>query len=245
MTSNNSDASQIRYARIAGVMYLLVDAAYLTFALVTARFRVPGDFAQTANRVAESEVLYRIGMSSGLVASVCIVFLAMGLYVTVKPISSQLALLGLVFRLLEATFVGGQAVLAFVVSRLYGGADFLGAFNEKQLSIFVTLHSNADQIAFSSLGVFFGLGSTLFFYLLFQSSYIPKSLAGWGLLGSMLVPIICLGSLVWPQHANTLQLGWAPIGLCEVVVGLWLVFKGVNLQGSTSAGKSKGGPGAA
>ena len=233
MTSYHGNESQIRYARLAGFMYLLVDAAYLTFALINARFRAPGDFTQTAHRVAESELLYRFGLSTGLVASLCIVFLAVGLYVAVKPIDRQLALLALVFRLLEATFVGGQAVLALVVSRLYVGADSLSAFDETQLSLFLTLHATADQVAFNSLGVFFGLGSTLFFYLLFKSTYIPRPLAGWGLLGSVLVPISCFGSLVWPQHAKTLQLGWAPIGLAEVVVGVWLVFKGVNLQVST------------
>ena len=217
------------------MMYLLVDATYLTFALITGRFRVSGDFAETAHRIAESELLYRIGQSSGLVASVCIVFLAIGLYVAVKPIDSHLALLALLFRFLEATFVGGQAVLALVVSRLYVGADALNAFDEKQLSIFVTLHAAADQILFNSLGLFFGLGSTLFFYLLFRSGYIPKLLAGWGLLGSVLVPMSCLGSLMWPEHGKMLQLGWAPIGLAEIVVGLWLVFKGVNIRVSTPA----------
>jgi Domain of unknown function (DUF4386) len=230
VTSDRNDRSQIRYARLAGVMYLLVDAAYLTFVLITARFRVPGDFTETAHRVAASELVYRVGLSSGLVASLCIVFLAMGLYVALKPIDSQLALLAMVFRLLEAAFVGGQAVLAFVVSRLYVGADSLDAFHETQLSFFITLHSAADQVAFSSLGVFFGIGSALSFYLLLKSAYIPGPLAVWGLLGSVLVPMSCLGSLVLPQHASTLQLGWAPIGLAEVVVGLWLVFKGVSHQ---------------
>ena len=234
MTSSDSDASQIRYARLAGFMYLLVDATYLTFALVTSRFRVPGDFGQTAHGIAGSELLYRIGLSSGLVASLCIVFLAMGLYVAIKPLDSHLALLALVFRLIEAVFVGGQAILGFVAMRLYtGGGD--SALDGEQLSMFVTLHATADQVAFNSLMIFFGVGSTLFFYLLFRSAYIPRLLAGLGLVGSVLVPIICFGSLVWPQHATTLQLGWAPIGLGEVLVGLWLIFRGVNLHVPTPA----------
>jgi hypothetical protein len=214
-------------------MYLLVDAAYLTFAFITARFRVPGDFAETAHRIIGSELLYRIGPFSGLVASLCIVFLAVGLYVAVKPLDKHLALLALVFRLLEAAFVGGQAVLGFVVLKLYVSADSLNAFNGKQLSMFVTLHSTADLVAFNSLMIFFGIGSTIFFYLFFRSTYIPRLLSGVGLFGSALVPIICFGSLMWPQHAKMLQLGWVPIGLAEVLVGLWLLVKGVSLQVST------------
>jgi hypothetical protein len=211
-------------------MYLLVDAAYLTFALVTARFRVPGDFVETAHRIAGSEMLYRVGLSSGLVASLCIVLLAMGLYVAVKPLDHDLALLALVFRLLEAMVVGGQAVLGFVALRLYMSAGSLAAFDGKQLSMFVTLHSTADRVAFNSLAVFFGVGSILFFYLFFQSTYIPRLLAGFGLFGSLLLPIVGFGSFIWPQHAQTLQLGWAPIGIAEILVGLWLLFKGLNLQ---------------
>lgn len=216
-------------------MYLLVDAAYLTFVLIAARFRVPGDFTETADRIMASELLYRFGLSSGLVASVCIVFLAMGLYVATKPLDSNLALLALIFRLLEATFVGGQAILGFVVLKLYVGADSVNAFDGQQLSMFVTLHSTADSIVFSSFAIFFGVGSTLFFYLFFQSTYIPKLLSGLGLLASVLVPIVCFGSLIWPQHANMLQLGWAPIALAEILVGLWLLFKGLNLRVSTPA----------
>jgi hypothetical protein len=216
-------------------MYLLVDATYLTFALVTSRFRVPGDFGQTAHGIAGSELLYRIGLSSGLVASLCIVFLAMGLYVALKPLDSNLALLAFVFRLLEATFVGGQAILGFIVLKLYTSADSHDAFDEQQLSMFVTLHAAADPVVFNSFAIFFGIGSSIFFYLLFQSAYIPKPLAGLGLLGSVLVPMVCFASLVWPQHAKILQVGWAPIGLAEVLVGLWLLFKGINLQVSSSA----------
>ncbi len=234
MTGSDIDKSQIRYARLAGFMYLLVDAAYLTFALVTTRVRVPGDFAATAHRITGSELLYRIGLSSGLVASLCIVFLAMGLYVAVKPLDKDLALLALVFRLLEATFVGGQAILGFALLKLYASADSLHAFDGKQLSMFVTLHSNADSVVFNSFAIFFGVGSTLFFCLFFQSTYIPRLLSGLGLLGSVLVPIVCFGSLMWPQHAKLLQLGWVPIGLAEILVGLWLLFKGLNLQVSTA-----------
>jgi hypothetical protein len=235
MTISDSDKSQIRYARLAGFMYLLVDAAYLTSALITNRFRVPGNFSQTAHRIAGGELLYRIGLSSGLVASLCIVFLAMGLYVAIKPLDSNLALLALLFKLLEATFVGSQAILGFVVLKLYTSADSLNAFDGQQLSMFVTWHAAADPVVFNSFAIFFGIGSSIFFYLLFRSTYIPKPLSGLGLLGSVLVPMICFGSLLWPQHANTLQFGWAPIGLAEVLVGLWLLFKGVNLQVSTPA----------
>ncbi|MGB7593369.1 MAG: DUF4386 family protein, partial [Terriglobia bacterium] len=68
------------------------------------------------------------------------------------------------------------------------------------------------------------------FYLFLRSNYIPKVLSALGLFGSALVTIVCFGSLILPQHAKLLQFGWGPLALAEILVGLWLLFKGVNLR---------------
>jgi hypothetical protein len=47
MTSSDINKSQIRYARLAGFMYLFVDVAYALGLLITSRFQVPGNFAET------------------------------------------------------------------------------------------------------------------------------------------------------------------------------------------------------
>jgi NADH:ubiquinone oxidoreductase subunit K len=230
MTSADIHKSQIRYARLAGFMYLVVDAAFLSYVLITARCEVPGNFAETAHRITGSELLYRIGLSSGLIASLCTVFLAMGLYVAVKPIDNNLALLALAFRMVEAALFGVQVIVNFVVLKLYLGADYVKAFDANQLSVVVNLHSAAHFAVFNIAAIFFSIGSILFFYLLFKSTYIPKLLSGVGVLGSVLIPIVCFGSLISPQYAKILQFGWLPVGLAEILVGLWLLFKSVNLQ---------------
>ncbi len=240
MTSSDSNKSQVRYARLAGLMFLLVDATFLASVLIASRFEVRGNFAETVHRIMGAELLYRIGLSSGLIASLCTVFLAVGLYVAVKPIDNNLALLALVFRLVEATLFGVQVIVNFVVLKLYLGVDSVKVFDANQLSVVVNLHLAAHSAVFAIATLFFGIGSILFFYLLFKSTYIPKLLSGLGLLGSVLVPIWCFASLMVPQHAKMLQLGWVPIGLGEILAGLWLLFKGVNLQpqdiGNTAGG---------
>ncbi len=100
MTSSDIDKSQIRYARLAGFMYLFVIVAYLLglYIVTVSGFQVAGNFAETAHRIMESELLYRIGLSSLLIGGLCTVFLAMGLSRTVKPIDNNLALLALIFK---------------------------------------------------------------------------------------------------------------------------------------------------
>ena len=80
MTSSDTDQAQIAYARLAGFMYLFVDAAYLLGLYIVSRFQVAGNFAETAHRIMASEQLYRIGLSSLSTGGLCTVFLAMGLY---------------------------------------------------------------------------------------------------------------------------------------------------------------------
>ena len=238
MTSSKIDKSQIRYARLAGFMYLFVDVAYGFGLFITSRFQVPGNFAETANRIMGSELLYRIGLSSLLIGGLCTVFLAMGLYGAVKPIDNNLALLALIFRLVEATLFGVLSLLSFTALKLYVDAVYMHAFDANQLSVLVNLRSVATSAGFNIAAIFFSIGSILFFYLFFKSNYIPKFLSVFGLVGSALVPMVCFASLLSPRPPRILLLGWLPIGLAEILVGFWLLIKGVNV-GHISGGSNK------
>ncbi len=230
MTSSEIEKSQISYARLAGFMYLFVNAAYLLGLYIVSRFQVAGNFAETAHRIMGSEQLYRIGLCSELMGGLCTVFLAMGLYVAVKPVDNNLALLALVFRLAEATLFGVQVIVSFAALKLYIGADSMNAFSANQLAALVNLRSVANSAGFNIAAIFFSMGSILFFYLFLKGNSIPKVLSALGLFGSVLVPIVCFGSLISPQHAKMLQFGWLPVGVAEILVGLWLLFKGVNVR---------------
>jgi hypothetical protein len=45
-----------------------------------------------------------------------------------------------------------------------------------------------------------------------------------GFIGSLLVPVICFGSLIAPSWSGALQYGWIPIAIAEIVGGAWLMF---------------------
>ena len=113
MTSSSIAKSQVAYARFAGFMFLLVNAAYMVGLAIISRFAVPGNIAETAHRILQSELLYRLGLASLLMGALGTVFLAMGLYVAVRPIDGNLAMLALVFRIAEATIFGVLSVLNF------------------------------------------------------------------------------------------------------------------------------------
>ena len=230
MVNNTAEKSQVRYARLAGFMYLFVIITYAVNAYIAGSLEVPGDFAATAHKITGSETLYRIGLCSSLTSSLCTVFLAMGLYGAVKPINNNLALLALIFRLVEATMGGVMAAINFTFLKLYTGANYANAFNIKQLSALVDLQSGAYSAAINIAAIFFSLGSAIFFYLFFEARSIPRSLSVFGLSASLLVTVICFVKLILPRYADIADYGWHPMGLAEIVVGLWLLIKGVKIR---------------
>jgi hypothetical protein len=93
-----------------------------------------------------------------------------------------------------------------------------------QSQALVNLARTAGSAVYNISATCFGIGSILFFYLFLKSRYIPRMLAAFGVFASILVPIMCLGSLIFPEHAGTLQYGWAPMAITEVTTGFWLMF---------------------
>jgi uncharacterized protein DUF4386 len=235
MTSSAVDRSLNAYARFAGFMYLFVDVAYLVGLFIISRFHVAGNVVESAHRIVASEPLYRVGLSSLLAGTLCTVFLAGGLYGTVQAIDNTLALLALVFRVVEATVFAVICVLNFAFLQMYVGPGHLHAFDAGQLSAILSVRLAASIVGFNVAAIFFSMGSILFFYLFLRSTYLPRALSAVGVLGSVLVPIVCFGLLIFPQAAGWLLFGWIPVAFAEIAAGLWLIIKGVATGGPSKS----------
>jgi hypothetical protein len=182
------------WARFAGFLFILVLITDLLGMKIV------------SNSAAHEMQLYRFGLCIELVGSVGVVFLAMGLYLALKPVNSDLALLALFFRIIEAS---GAFLMVYAFDAGPRG-------------------SAASASGTNIAAIFFSIGSTIFFYLFWKSKYIPRFLSVLGLLASVMVIFASTGALLWPNRAETLQAGWLPIALAELLVGLWLVFKGIG-----------------
>ncbi|HEY1255238.1 MAG TPA: DUF4386 domain-containing protein [Terracidiphilus sp.] len=229
MTIAEDGKAQIRYARLAGFMYLFLFAIYLLGIMIASRFEVPGNIAETAHRVMEHELLFRFGLALGSLNALCAVLLAVSLYVAVRVIDKDLALLALAF---EVVYVAVGAVVnlidyAFLKQQL--DAYSFGILDGKQLSALADLHSFLDAAGLNIACILYGAGSILFFYLFLKAKAIPHFLAALGLFGSALVPLIGFASLILPHSSPLLPIGWLPIFAAEVSVGLWLLVKGIKL----------------
>lgn len=84
--------------------------------------------------------------------------------------------------------------------------------------------------------IFFAVGSTLFCWLLLRGRMIPVLLAWLGVIGSALLVVILPlqlaglfgGAMAWSGAVTWLV--WLPMLIFEVVLALWLLIKGVNVE---------------
>jgi len=224
-----TDLSPMAYARLAGVMYFFT-AFDLTGVVIISRITGTGTFLATAHSIAASETLYRIGILFGLIGDLSTILLAIALYAILKPVDGILAMTALLFRLAESAIGGVVVVLGFADLQIYLDANSASALSANQLGVLADLMSRTSAAGTDVSVVCFSIGSAIFFYLFLRSGYIPRALALWGLLGSLLCTIAFSGSLLAPQSSDLLRgIGALPIGIAEPVVGLWLLIRGIRI----------------
>jgi hypothetical protein len=229
MQERSIDSAQRVYARVAGFMFLFVNAAYAFAVLADKSIRGSGGFAETARRVLASEHHYRIALSSGVIACVTTVILGFALYVTLEPVDKRLAQIALCFRLGEAVIFGVMSVLSFAMLRLYATAQAIGPAQDGELQTLLSLGRSASVSGFNIGAIFFAPASILFFHLFYRSRYIPRTMAAFGLCASVAVLPVAFGSLIFPEYARTLFYGWIPMAIAETATGFWLMIVGIRL----------------
>lgn len=222
------EPAQLTAARIAGILYLVTTVTANFSEFYVGRL-VSGDAATTARNIESNQVLFRLGAISDLVTFAAVIVLLIALYTVLRPVGRILALLAAFYRLAESSIFALITLNDFVALRLLGGAGYLQGFEQKQLQglaqLFLDVHTDGYLIAL----VFFGLGSTVFAYLWWKSRYIPRWLAGLGVVASLLVALVTLMIMVFPDLATAVVPAYfAPIFVFEVVLGFWLTFRGVR-----------------
>jgi hypothetical protein len=230
MTIGNIEDSQSTASKVVGFAYLcaLVPAIFAEF-YVRGELVVP-NAAQTAVNIAAHERLFRLGIASNLAVFALDVALITALYVVLRPVNRLLALLALGWGLVETAILIITTLTDLDALRVLSGAQYLKAFEADQLQALARLSIAAHGAAYNAGLVFAGLRSTGFCYLWFKSGYIPKALAGWGIVASSVMGTCAFLFIVFPELAKVVpvQLYGGPIFIFELTIGFWLLVKGIR-----------------
>jgi hypothetical protein len=230
MPQNAIEPDQRTAARVAGFLYLAQMAtAVFGESFVRGRLLVAGDATQTASNIVQAERLFRLSIAGDLVTYAAVIVLTWALYVVVRPVNRNLALLAVLFRIAEVAILCVATVNSLVALRLLSGAEYLKTFEAGQLHSLARLVLSAQGIAMNIGFIPLGLGSAVFAYLLLKSRYVPRALAGWGIFASLVLAIVTWAIIVFPGIGEVMGLAYmAPMGIYEVGLGLWLLVRGIR-----------------
>jgi hypothetical protein len=233
MTISTVDESQRTAARIAGLAFPIsfVTVVAANFGIF-ARLIVRGNPAETARNILAHETLFRIGVAGGMVYCVGVVVLLTALYVILKPVSQNLALLAAFGRLVHGFTWLLVTINLFTALRLLSGADYSRAFGPNQLPALVQLYLSGYDAYYVGL-LFWALGATVGSYLWFKSNYISRALAAFGVISSAWCAACTFVFYIFPDVAKVVNLSWfdSPMAIFELALSFWLLFKGLRPSG--------------
>ena len=227
------------YARAAGLLALLslVAGGFGEFYVPT-RLMVPGDAAATANNILASWRLFRLGVAGYLVEALCDVGLTVLLYLLLRPVRRDLALLAASLRVVSTAVFAVAELFFFAPSLILGGGDALKGFSPDQLQALAFLSLRMYGSGAIIPMVLYGAAWIILGYLIVQSGYLPKFLGALLALGGAACVLRYFALVVVPAYAPAGLL--LPMMIGGLLLTVWLLVKGVDMQAwqaSAAAGR--------
>jgi Domain of unknown function (DUF4386) len=230
MTISAVDNSQRTAAKVAGsaLLFSMVIVVFANYGLLNPLL-VRGNAPETARNIIAHETQFRVVVTCFLAYSASVVVLLAALYVVLKPVNRGLALIGALFRLVFALLWLLSTLNLLSALRLLGSASYLQVFEPDRLQTLARLYIAATFDDYYVGLPFFGLAATVCAWLWLKSRYIPRWLALFGVISSAFCVFCAFVYLIFPGFAKPVNPYWfdSPMALFELVVGLWLLFKGL------------------
>jgi hypothetical protein len=226
--ANNSQRTAAKVAGIAGLLAVVL-VVFGNYALLGPLI-IPRNAVGTAKNILAHQTQFRVALTCFIAYGIGTVTLLSALYVILEPVNRGLALAGALFRLVFVILWLVAPLNSLMALRLLGDTSYLKAFDSTHLQTLarVQLAGSFDDYY---VGLpFFGLAATVCAWLWLKSNYIPKGLSLFGLIASGWCVFCAIVYLIFPTFNQIINdyLFDSPMALFELVVSLWLLFKGLN-----------------
>jgi hypothetical protein len=221
-----NDLALGKVARITGGFYL---AYILASVLATMVGQIGlGDAQQVHQAIVTNEASFRLGLVIALMTGFLFLVTAWGLYVLLRPVNKNLALL---FLLLNAVGVAiqGASMLGLVSVLLQGDASsHMQAYSAAQMEGLAYLSINTYKMGWVTAQLFFATWLFPLGYLVYKSGYLPRFLGALLVLDGIAVLVWFLQALLLPDYPAIRYPGIIVSFIAEVGLALWLLVKGVH-----------------
>lgn len=233
MNSNNNtiETSPQSYARIGGILYLIIIVAGIfTELFIRNKLVISGDAIATTNNIMASQLLWRFGIACDLIMHVCDIPLMLIFYLLLKPVNKNLALLAVLFNLVQTTVMVAFKLNLFQTLFLLESSDYLKVFEPHQLDALAYISIRSDGYGFGIGLIFFGFECLVVGYLIFKAEYLPKTIGVLMQIAGLCYLINSFALILVPAFADIIfPVILIPSFIGELSLCLWLLLKGVNI----------------
>ena len=230
MTDHATETSPQTYARAGGLLYLLIFIFAAVSMWLQSRLVVPGDPAATVSHISASLGQWRVSVAAEMAMFTCDIPLAVIFYILLRPVNANLALLAAFFRFAEAIIGTTIVTLHAAPIVLLNGSAYFKSLDAQTLQSLAILAIKLYDYGFGIALVSFGFHCLLLGYLIYRSTYLPKTLGALLAIAGVCYVLNSFALVVAPAAANYTFIAMlisgfpAELGLC-----LWLIVFGVNV----------------
>lgn len=158
-----------------------------------------------------------------LVMAVALAIIPAVLFPIVKRESEALAVGYAIFRgALEVPLLIGSAVCWIMLAIIAGESAGAATATAPLYSGIGTLILAAREPIAATSSIAFSIGALMLYYAMYRSGLVPRWLALWGLVAAVLYLSAGVINVIGPEFGPL----YAPMGLQEMVMAVWLIVKG-------------------
>jgi hypothetical protein len=210
--------------RFIGAAFLLQAVASLAAGLLLPGIlNISENIVDTMTGIANNGMQVRAGIVVEMITVIALIILSTLLFIVLKKQDMKIALVALGFRLTEVALLAASRIETFSLLRISQASVIEG--HPSYLQTLGNLAYESQEFTYSLNMVFFSLGGTLFYYLLFKSGYVPKALAIFGLI---VAPLALIGTLMELFGFSAPLYLFIPNLPFELAIGIWLLVKGIR-----------------
>jgi hypothetical protein len=211
---------------LALLSLVLIMSAVFAQGFVSDRLIDFSNAATTANNILAHTGLFRLGFTVYLIEMACNVANTALWYLLLRPVNRSMALVAAFIDLAGAIFKTFARVffIAPLWVLLHTGSPVLSGFTSEQVQSIAMILLRVNNTGAGVAMAFFGFSVTLYGYLIFRSTFLPRWL---GML--QMICGLCWLTFLYPPLGSRVFAFAAPVGLLSVVVMiLWLLIRGVD-----------------
>src|SRR5438874_1628174 len=220
---------------------LTISIAHVLFTLLSRRYNAmasemkitcPVKSPKIDNRhnILAHETMWRLSIFGDLTGQVIFISLAIALYRLLSNVNKTWAMLMVSFVLVSAAICFLNALNNIAAVILFRGGEFLTVFDRPQRDalamLFLRLHDQGEFIA----EIFWGLWLFPFGLLVCRSRFLPRILGIWLIVDCFAWIALSITAQFFPQYYQTAFAWLQPAFFAELVMMLWLLFRGANVK---------------